>query len=121
MLMEPESKKVVDKEEKYPSNENVKPEIKCNFQFNFDDDKFQTSNSKFLRETILNIEIEEFRELMEKVHKPRYCKMRHKGTNMIHFIVQVCIIKINRRLQNQIWKPGELKDTTIEAEKTNNG
>ena len=78
MLIEPESNQVADKKEKCSSSENVEPEIKYNLQFNVGDDEltFQTSNNKFQPETRLDIEIEKIRELMEKIHKSRYCKIR---------------------------------------------
>ena len=96
------------------SGQNMEPEIKFDLQFNFEDDKFQTSNSKLPPETRLDDEIEELTELMEKANKPNYCKKRQKDNNMIHLTARVYINKEGRELQHKVWKPGRQKKTTTE-------
>jgi len=129
MLMEPESKKVADKEGKCSSIKIVELEIKCNFQFNYGDAsienvdeyelKFQNSNIRFQMKTRLDIEIKELRKLMEEVHISRCCEMRQTDNNIIHLNAQVYIKKINGILQKEVWKPGKQENATSKHQQHN--
>lgn len=65
-------------------------------------------NIKFQLKTTLNVEIERLRKLMMNVPRNRHTNVRSKVKCTGKMIVQECINKVNGKLQNKVWKPGEL-------------
>lgn len=93
---------------------NVEPEIKYNFQFNVGDGELmlQTNNTKIQLETKLEDEIEELKKLMEKVNKPRYCKLKQNDNNVIYLTARVYNNKEGGELHHKVWNPRRREKTT---------
>jgi hypothetical protein len=79
----------------------------------------QRSSGMYQQEDKLDMEIDEMWMLMVKVPKRKYTEVRRIVNNRVQLTVQVCINKASGQLQHKIWRPGELKTTTIQKQGNN--